>query len=160
MAAIRTRRWLLGLAISVTLWQVGCAERRAPAPETRSELRGDQAPLGGLGYVIGTYLTIEGVRAEGFKTGARTLSVDTVNGRKLDFPIGIWVDNVESLPESTRCVLKGYESARWIGTPPEVIEATGQISQAVWQLQRYFIATSVVQPEAAIRLRWTPGAVE
>ena len=120
----------------------------------------DRAPLGGLGYVIGTYLTIEGVRAEGFKTGTRTLSVDTVNGRKLELPRGVWVDNVESLPESTRCVLKGYESARWIGTPPEVVEATGQMSQAVWQLQRYFIVTSVVQPESAIRLRWTPGVVE
>jgi hypothetical protein len=115
-------------------------------------LAADRAPMGRLGHVIGTYLTIEGVRAERGKVGVKTLLVDTVNGQKLAQPIGVWVDNVESLPESTRCVFKGYESARWIGIPPEVAEATGQLSQAAWQLYRYFVVTAVVSP-ASVELR-------
>jgi hypothetical protein len=89
---------------------------------------------------------------EGFKAGVRTLRVDTVNGRKLREPVPTWVDNV-ALPEAGRCVLKGYEDCRMIGQPPAVEEAareSGKVigqPQAGWQMQMFFVATSVVSPD-------------
>ena len=55
-------------------------------------------PIGSLGFPLGTYLTIEGQRAEGIKLGIRSLGIYTINGKRLERPIGIWVDNVESPP--------------------------------------------------------------
>jgi hypothetical protein len=131
----------------------GCAGRQSTEPPRSDAVVEDRAPMGRLGHVIGTYLTIEGTRAERGKVGVKTLLVDTVNGQRLEHPTGIWVDNVKGLPESTRCVFKGYESARWIGMPPGVAEATGgQLPQAAWQLYRYFVVTSVVSP-ASVELR-------
>jgi hypothetical protein len=68
--------------------------------------------------------------------------VDTVDGAKLDPPVSIWIEGVV-LAERERVELKGYESGRFIGVPDEVARATGQATQAVWQFQRYFIATSI-----------------
>lgn len=115
---------------------------------TFASAKADDIPNGRLGHPLGTYLTIEGVRAERPKSGVNTLLVDTVNGKKLDTPIGIWVDNVDSLPKNTRCILRGYESGKMIGVPREVTEKehTSQ-PQAVWQFFRYFIVTSVVEPK-------------
>src|SRR5689334_17784152 len=74
-------------------------------------------PAGSLGYRLGSYLTIEGTRADGFKTGIRTLIVDRVNGQKVGTPVAIWIDNLD-LPARTRTVVRGYETLRMIGQPP------------------------------------------
>ena len=99
------------------------------------------------------YLTIEGVRVDGIKTGDQTLRVDTVNGVKLSEPVALWVDNIHSLPENTRCVLKGYETLRMVGSPPAYLDAVkeaGQTApgrpQAGLKINLYFVATSVVSP--------------
>ena len=108
-------------------------------------------PNGRLGYLLGTYLTIEGVRVDKGKTGSRTLSVDTVNGRKLSNRPKIWIENAEfqDLPPGTRCVFKGYESGKMIGVPHWTLEPENSPGpQAPWQFQRYFIVTSVVEPES------------
>jgi hypothetical protein len=110
--------------------------------------KADDIPSGRLGYRLGTYLTIEGVRAETFKAGVNTLLVDTVNGKKLDTPLGIWIENVESLPKATRCILRGYESGRMIGIPHGVAAKENlPLPQAAWQFFRYFLVTSVVEPK-------------
>jgi len=104
-------------------------------------------PQGRLGHPLGTYLTIEGVRAETGKVGVQTLLVDTINGKKLDQPVGIWIDNVE-LPEGQRCIIRGYESGKMIGLPFEVAKAENiPLPQAGWQFFRYFMMTSAVQPQ-------------
>jgi hypothetical protein len=113
---------------------------------------GFQIPAGRLGFPLGSYLTIEGARAERGKVGTSSLLVDTINGVKLAEPVGIWIDNLKSpgLPEKTRCVLRGYESGRMIGLPDEVVEAEAEkllIPQAAWQFLRYFIVTSIVEPQ-------------
>ena len=146
------QRVILLCSVVALVFLGACAQSSRTEPSPSDALVTDRAPIGRLGRVIGTYLTIEGVRAERGKVGVKTLLVDAVNGQTLAHPIGIWVDNVDGLPQSTRCVFQGYESARWIGTPPEVAEATGQLSQAVWQLYRYFVVTSVVSP-ASVELR-------
>lgn len=106
-------------------------------------------PMGRLGYPLGQYLTIEGVRADGFKTGTRTLLIDTVSGKKRPRPIELWIDNLKSdgLPSDERCIFKGYETGRMIGIPPSVAEAEALRSQAAWQFQHAFIVTTVVAPE-------------
>jgi hypothetical protein len=145
---------LLAGVLAGAMSVAGCARaERTTRTEPVPRQLADTVPTGRLGYPVGSYLTITGVRADGFKVGVRTLEVDSVNGRTLDWPINIWVDNVDALPASTPCVLEGYESARWIGTPPEVEAVTGPTSQAEWQLQRYFIVTTVVRPESAIQVR-------
>ena len=85
------------------------------------------------------------------KVGTRTLLVDTVNGQKLAEPVGVWIDNVKhpGLPKETRCVIRGYESGEMIGVPFAVAEAENiPVPQAAWQFRRYFIMTSVVEPES------------
>lgn len=113
-------------------------------------------PAGRLGHPLGTYLTIEGVRVrpeEGKKVGVNTLLVDTVNGKTLETPIGIWVENVDSLPNDAHCILRGYETGRMVGVPPAVIEAAKEegkditVPQVGWEFHRYFIVTSVIEPK-------------
>ncbi len=115
--------------------------------------KAQETPAGKLGFALGTYLRIEGSRVEGPKTGGRTLRVDTVNGKKLDASVEIGIDNVDSLPAGTRCILRGYETGQMIGTPPAVEQAAKEqgkeISrpQAMWQFFRYFVILSVVEPK-------------
>ena len=111
----------------------------------------EDIPTGKLGYPLGTYLRIEGVRAEQNMWGF-PLRVDTVNGKKLDKPIEVWVSNVD-LPTDGRCILRGYETGSMIGTPPAAIEAAKEdgkdlnLPQAGWQFHRVFIVLSVVEPK-------------
>jgi hypothetical protein len=111
--------------------------------------------VGVLGERLGAYLAIEGTRAERGKVGVRTLLVDAIGGKKLAKPVAIWVENLD-LPAEQRCVLKGYESGRMIGTPPAVFAAAKEQgrevsgSQAVWQWQPYFVALIVVEPEGLV----------
>lgn len=120
---------------------------------SRAENLCDEIPKGKLGYRLGVYLTIEGIRMERGKVGTRTLLVDTVNGKKLETPIATWIDNIKDpgIPEGEKCILRGYESGKMIGMPEEVIKAE-HVSQpqAGWQFFRYFIITSVVQPASVV----------
>jgi hypothetical protein len=135
------------------------------APPMRPVLHGGEVPIGRLGYPLGSYLTIEGVRADGLKTGIRTLIVDTINGKRLDKPIEMWIDNAD-LPPKFRCTIKGYEAIRMLGVPPATIVAAKEagknvgLPQAGWQVQLYFAALSDIalknaalkrDPVAAIR---------
>ncbi|MDO9542185.1 MAG: hypothetical protein Q7J98_07675 [Kiritimatiellia bacterium] len=126
-----------------------------PRPEVvRVEVNPSQLaleyPMGNLGYRVGTYLQIEGVREENGKAGTQTLRVDTINGEKISTLVSIWIENVKggALPSGKRCVIRGYESARMIGLPNAVAKAENlPLRQALWQMQRYFIVTSVVEPK-------------
>ena len=127
---------VLGFALA------GCATDRDP------ERIG--APAGRLGHPLGTYLQIEGVRLEKGKSGDQSLLVDRVGDREISPPVGVWIENV-ALPPDVRCVLRGYESGRWIGIPDEVLAAEGLgRPQAVWQFSRRFIATSVQAPQSLV----------
>lgn len=118
------------------------------APPFKPGMKNVEPPIGSLGFKIGSYLTIAGVRAEGLLTdGNQTLLVDTINGHKLDQPVRIWIDGV-ALPEKERCILKGYETGQWIGVPDEVLRVTGRPPpQAGWQFHFGFSPTSVEQPK-------------
>jgi len=107
-------------------------------------------PAGRLGPHIGTYLQIEGVRGAEPVMAGESLLVDRVGERPLSPPTAIWLDNL-SLPPGVRCVLRGYETGRWIGVPPEV-EASGDVppQQALWQFWRSFIVTSVQEPPSLV----------
>jgi len=153
---------LLTLATSTT-----CSEQDAFAsPPTAPVLDVGIVPIGRLGFPIGSYLTIEGRRAEGFKTGVSTLLLDSINGKRPNSPLEIWIDNVVLPPPEFRCTLKGYEMVRMIGTPPAVEQAAKEAGkeitypQAAWQVFVYFVALSDVMlkdtvlksnPVAAIR---------
>ena len=112
----------------------------------------DLIPQGRLGHPLGTYLAVEGIRAKSGKVGTQTLLVDKVNGKLLGSPVPVWIDNVSSLPLKERCILKGYENGRMIGTPPGAIEAAKEagrdttVQQAAWQFRRFFVMTSSVEP--------------
>ena len=117
----------------------GCSNERRPRPDPPAQ---EDLHQGHLGHPLGTYLTIRGVRDTSGKSGASTLRVDKVNGVALDPPVSMWIDGVV-LSEDERVELKGYESGRFIGVTDEVARATGQVTQAAWQFQRYFVATSI-----------------
>ncbi|PAW84054.1 MAG: hypothetical protein B9S33_12575 [Pedosphaera sp. Tous-C6FEB] len=154
-----------GLAAHRLLTQVLSTTNAAviPQPIQPKVLRGENPPgagtnsakIGRLGFPLGTLLTIEGVRAEHGKGAARTLLVDKVGNQTLNPPVGIWMENVD-LPKAVRCLFKGYETGRWIGTPPEVLAATGApVPQAEWQFYTYFLATTVEQP-ATLKVQGAP----
>jgi hypothetical protein len=103
-------------------------------------IRNVEAPIGQLGCRIGTYVTIEGTRSERGKAGLHTLQVDRVGTNRLTQPVQIWIENVE-LPAGGRCLVKGYETGRWVGIPLEVEKVTGYESQAFFQFHFYFLAT-------------------
>ncbi len=139
------------LGILILLGAFGCASTPPQQQPTHpSQIGSDAIHAGRLGYPLGTYLTIEGVRMEEGKVGTRTLLVDTINGQKLTEPIGVWIDNVKDpgLPRGTRCVVRGYESGRMIGLPDAVAKAENlPVPQAKWQFRKYFIMTSVIEPK-------------
>ncbi|MCH8042724.1 MAG: hypothetical protein IID44_03295 [Planctomycetes bacterium] len=116
-------------------------------------LRGPREPGGILNDRLGTYLTIEGVRADVFgKGGERILLVDTVNGKMLAKPVGIVVQNLE-LPSKKRCILKGYETGEMGGEPPAVFAAAKEQgkkffpAQAAWAWHTYVVVLIVKAPE-------------
>ncbi|MEX0774398.1 MAG: hypothetical protein WD042_01665 [Phycisphaeraceae bacterium] len=134
----------------------GHASRKLGAGATQAQPAADHAdkppvlktgivPIGSLGHPLGSYLTLEGKRADGFKTGVRTLIVEKINGVALDKPRAIWVDNLD-LPGETHVILKGYESIRMIGSPNAYVEAMKELGkealmpQAGWQVQCFFVA--------------------
>jgi hypothetical protein len=128
------------------------AQTNNPAAEPNPvKLHTGDVPIGSLGLPVGSYLTIEGLRTDGVKTGSQTLLVDTVNGAKLAEPVGIWVENMDALPGG-RCVLKGYETLRMIGAPPAYFAAAREAGreatapQLGWRVDLYFLVTSVVSP--------------
>ena len=108
---------------------------------------------GKLGFPLGTYLRIEGVRAEEGKGAPSILMVDTVNGKKLDTPIGIRIEKLDSLPRGPRCILRGYETGKMVGVPPAVIEAAKEegkdvtVPQVDWYFYRSFVVLSIVEPK-------------
>src|SRR5262245_1846028 len=130
-------------------------KQQLPSPGPVSVIR--LWPTGVLGELIGEYMTIEGVRHDGMKTGTRSLLVDTVNGKRLARPVSIWVENLE-LPVGKRVVLKGYENGSMAGAPPALEQARkdqGEVrgknyapgSQLNWQWKPYFVALAVVEPK-------------
>lgn len=134
------------LAALSALLVAGCC---APAPSIAGG-----APMGLLGARLGTYLRLQGVRDQQGKVGPRSFLVQEVGDVVLPEPVSIWVENLE-LPIGVRCVLSGYETGRWIGLPPEVQRAEGMApTQAGWQFQHSFLATSVqAPPELVDRFR-------
>lgn len=106
-------------------------------------------PMGFLGHRLGTYLTIEGVAPQGGdKTGGHVLRVDTVNGKKLETPVGITISGTGQISKGERCVFNGYESGGMMGIPDEVAEKEHlPPTQADWQFARWFVVTSIVEPK-------------
>jgi hypothetical protein len=142
-----TRVIVILLSLSTQL--LSCSTSGTREVATSEPRASERCPIrsGLLGHPLGSYLTIEGVRQKAGKVGVRTLLVDTVNGRRLNTPTSIWIDNVQELPSDQRCVLRGYETGRMIGLPREVAEAEGlPLPQTVFQFWRYFLVTSVVKP--------------
>ncbi len=129
----------------------GCATPATPGNGSRTPPDAGALPSGRLGHALGTYLTIEGARAEQGKVGTRTLTVDTVDGMRLAPAVGVRLENIKDpgLPPGVRCVVRGYESGRMIGLPEAVAAAERMgTPQAGYQFSRYFIVTSVVEPES------------
>lgn len=114
-------------------------------------------PKGVLGELIGNYVTVEGVRSEGGKRGERTLALDTINGKRLNQIVYIWVENLD-LPQGKRVILKGYENGGMVGDPPAKAAAFKDLnldkvknlapgSAWNWQWRPYFVVLSVVEPK-------------
>lgn len=139
-------RGLMLVAAILSCNGLAMAQQKLPTNDT-SEASA-VVPRGRLGFQLGTYLTVEGIKAERGKIGDRTLIVDTVNGQKLDKPINVPLEGVTPLPSGVRCAVRGYETGEMIGVPAEAARKEGlPIQQAAWQFFRTFIVTSVVEPK-------------
>jgi hypothetical protein len=127
--------------------EVAAVKSAAPVPPSSMT-----RPIGLLGLPIGTYVRIEGhpyrPTKPPFKVHARTLLVDTLQGKKLNAPIKLVMMNIgsDSLSTETRCVLNGYESGAWVGSPEGLPPGT-PVEQAVFHFHHYFVVTSVEEPK-------------
>ena len=139
----------IGIALVVAAICIASPSEEKSTEKQQRDIYGTPVPMGKLGYPIGTFLRIEGIRAESGKVGANSLTVEKVNGIMLAKPPCIWVANIDSLPKGQRCVLTGYESGKWIGTPPDVIKNLGgvAVSQAPWHFYRFFLVISAEEPK-------------
>lgn len=100
--------------------------------------------LGILGYKLQVSLTIEGVKEAWNlkkKTHVRMMLIDTVNGKKLEKPVHLYIKNVntDTLEAGVRCIFQGFQSGEWGGcdgcaTPRQFLH--------------YFIVTSIKSPKS------------
>ena len=139
-------------AIILLICICGCINKQYEEPVHPRQMTSTPIPTGKLGHPLGTYLTVEGKRFDGIKSGRSTLMVEKVNGRKLVKPVNIWVENVKhpGFPKNIHCVIRGYESGKMVGVPFAVAKKEKNITipQTCWQFYRYFIMTSVVKPDS------------
>ena len=141
----RTQMVLMGLAICGVILIAADAKHHTPPV-----LHSGDVPIGSLGSPLGTRLEITGVAADGFKIETGTLRIDSVDGRMLDPPVDLWIENID-LPKG-RIIIRGYETGRMIGVPPAVVaeaEAAGKevaVPQWPWQFRLHFVVTSAVEP--------------
>ncbi len=141
------------LAAELMLTQLAAGEDKTNPDRPRATLHHGDVPLGSLGYPLGDLMTIEGTRAKGLKINPQTLFVDTVNGKKLEKPVAISIDNVRELPADVRIVLKGYESGRMLGPVPAAIQVAEEKGEKVmmpqrsWHWDAFFVALTSVQPK-------------
>ena len=110
-------------------------------------------PIGTLGFPVGTYLTIEGVKEKSSLKYDQHWLVDTVNGSKLAEPVSIVMQTANGSTNGTRCGFKGFETLQMIGPPPGYVAAAKEAGrrdivrnleqeQDGWQLLFYFMDTS------------------
>jgi hypothetical protein len=148
---------LCAMAISIAAAEPQVGPGAAPGDAKVKTVR-PRSPGGLFTDQLGTYLTIEGVRAVGLKIETPALLVDMLDGKKLDKPIAITVQNIPDLPSKQRCVLKGYELGKMIGRPPAEYDAAKEQGQnaedlvkgdaLTWQWRPYFVVLKVVEPKA------------
>jgi hypothetical protein len=116
-------------------------------------------PTGEFGFPLGTYLKIEGVQAvkrgkvrDNAVKDTQWLTVDTVNGRKLDRPVDIKINNAQLYLDG-RFVLRGYETGKMSGAIPDEVEKNEKefvdkygVPQAGWNFFVSFVVT-VTEPK-------------
>ena len=153
------RQITIGVILMIAAVGIAASDRETSRDTPQRDIYGTPMPMGKLGHPIGTYMKIEGIRAERGKVGVNTLLVDNINGEKPDQPVGVWIQNINALPKGKRCVLAGYESGKWIGTPPDVIKRFGNVatSQAPWHFYRYFVVISAERP-VELKKKFPPKA--
>jgi hypothetical protein len=144
------RRVELLLVVVVLCLTLGTSE----SPPAVVAVETGLVPIGTLGHPLGELVTLEGTRANGSKSGVRTLQVEKIDGNALASPVSIGIDNID-LPEGQRCVIRGYETMRMVGMAPAYDELARLKNeplpmkpQAGWQVRCSFVALEVVEPDS------------
>jgi hypothetical protein len=151
------RKTGLGVVLVVCLVCPAAAQSDPPMPKpdkAKTEAQRPRYPGGKLGDTLGDLMTVEGKYETGTWTSDNLLSVEVVNGKKLDKPVVVQVHGA-TIPRKGRCVLKGYENGEMIGVAPAVQEVAkekggeqhGYYVQAAWQWSTYFVALVAVEPK-------------
>lgn len=135
------------LLVVLGLFAAGDQPLAEPFPEKHERVG---VPIGVLGLHLGTFAIIEGQRATGQGVrGTRYLHVTGINGKNLETPVIIWIENAGSLPANTNILLRGYESGRFVGQPRDVASRENWTpAPAPFQFQHYFVVSSILEPEA------------
>ena len=139
---------------------VSAQTTNAPAEPTSIKLDNRGVPFGTLGFPVGSYLTIEGVKEKPQIMQNQHWLVDTVNGSKLTERVVITFDSPQhllNLPVGGRFIVKGYETLAMVGEPPALeaaakdsgqnLEQLQHMQQPAWRLEYRFVVTSIVAPK-------------
>lgn len=131
--------------VALGLFAAGDRPLAEPFPEKHERVG---VPIGVLGLHFGTFAIVEGHRAIGRGIrGTQHLRVTKINGKSLETPVNIWIENAGSLPADTQIILRGYESGRFVGQPTDVAARENwTTAPAMFQFQHYFIISSIVEP--------------
>lgn len=100
--------------------------------------------IGILGHKLNTSLTIEGIKQTTNpkkKTHARMILIDTVNGKKLEKPVYLYIKNVntDAIEDRVRFIFEGYQTGEWIAC---------DTCATPRQFLHYFIVTSIKTPKS------------
>ncbi len=112
-------------------------------------------PTGDLGFPLGEYLAIEGVKVPESMNNPLSLKVDRVNGRKLDLPLLISISGkAGDLQDGMRYTVKGYETAGMDGQAPaleaaiKAADPTAPPAQRLWAVTSWFVALAEAKKSA------------
>ena len=140
------------LHLVVVLGSLGCTQSESERNTVPAVSSSASRPIGKLGYPLGTYLRIEAhpyrPTTPPLKVLSGTMLVNAVRDERLETPIKLVVRNLDlsSVSPDTPCVINGYESGAWVGSPEGLPPGTPTESTR-FHFHNYFVVTSVDAPK-------------
>ena len=99
------------ILVAISFMLAGCATTKSRVP--LSDIGRQTVILGELGRPIGEEVTIHGhTQAPNIPNHGTTFLADSVDGKKLERPVGLDIRGILGWPDGTEAIIRGYEFGR------------------------------------------------